>query len=101
MTEKFVVLHAYDDRSFEYIKNVLGHGGCNTFPERVVNCECGVITATNALNLNCPRCGKTVIASESKSFSTWSTEHPGGSSFGGRTSKGCEFISSAARNFKS
>jgi hypothetical protein len=97
---RFVFLSSGDENGFNYIKNVLGHGGCNTFPDKLVECECGATVATNTLLLNCPACGRLVTAKESESFSDWCVAHPDGSSFGGGMRPGCEFINRAAKHFR-
>lgn len=60
--------------STRYIKDVLGHGGCNVFPE--YKGECGCPRKTKFLSNTrqrgtCPICGSSVNMEIGQSFSDW------------------------------
>ena len=75
-TETFTVIHSYGEKTEQYIKDTLGKGGCNTFPEYLGICECGRRIRSNCKTLSCPSCGKQVTLSTDESYSTWSFNHP-------------------------
>ena len=68
----FTVISSYEEKMAQYIKKILGKGGCNTFPEYFGSCECGARVRSNCEKLSCPSCGKEVQLSMEESFSTWS-----------------------------
>lgn len=72
----FTVISTSDEQMERYLKNVLGKGGCNTFPEYLGTCECGTNVRSNCTELNCPSCGKQVTLSREESFGAWSLNHP-------------------------
>jgi hypothetical protein len=90
MDQFYVVIHGYDDRMAEYVKNVLGHGGCNTFPDLSGKCKCGVLLASNMQECTCPACGEKVNLLQYESFSSWCGRTGGG------IESGCKFIALAA-----
>ncbi len=72
MQRTFTVISACDEGMDRYLKNILGKGGCNTFPEYLGTCECGVKVRSNQTEVICPHCGKVFTLSLEESFSTWS-----------------------------
>lgn len=76
MKETFTVISAHGEQMIRYLKNILGKGGCNTFPEYLGTCECGVEVRSNCEELSCPSCGKQVVLSTEESFGRWSLNHP-------------------------
>src|SRR6185503_1712149 len=86
----FVVLEFSSVLSARYAVDVLGHGGCNTFPEYSGICgSCGVDIRSNAEKSACPSCGNTknYALEREESFGSWSQRTRGDS-----ISTGCEFI---------
>jgi len=75
-TQTFTVIHSHGEQMEKYVKDTLGKGGCNTFPEYLGTCECGKRIRSNCKTLSCPTCGKPVALSHDESFSAWSFDHP-------------------------
>lgn len=71
----FTVISSSEERMAQYIKNVLGSGGCNTFPDHLVSCECGAKVRSNCEELVCPSCGRKLKLPLEESFSSWSFNH--------------------------
>jgi len=74
--DTFTVIHTSDEGMDRYLKNTLGKGGCNTFPEYLGTCECGKRIRSNCETLSCPSCGKEVALFIEERYSTWSFNHP-------------------------
>ena len=91
----FVVIEGRDVSAARYVQNVLGHGGCNTFPEYSGVCgNCGTNLHSNVQKCNCPNCGSTNLAlARGELFSTWSARTRGDS-----LSTHCTFINRAAKH---
>jgi len=89
--EMCTVVFAWD--SSDYVRDVLGHGGCNTFPDSEGACsQCGLfIRANSAVAFHyCPRCGAPTDLEPGEGFSQWSYLK------GGIMSHRCDYIQSAA-----
>lgn len=72
MKQTFTVISAHGEEMAQYVKKILGKGGCNTFPEYLGSCECGASLRSNCKKLSCPSCGKPVALSMEESYGNWS-----------------------------
>lgn len=73
MPKSFTVITTGEDpETDEYLRDLLGEGGRNTFPENIGDCvSCGIQIRSNCTELNCPSCGTPIKLRLIRTFDVW------------------------------